>query len=141
MRYLLTSPKLTGRIIIEYDDETRCVTRFEFDMPVTLKQARWFFQRFPYHTDGLAHPDIKFAFVVKEAPASLSFNDFWNAYAYKVGNKSRAEKLWNILSEPERAAALLAIRKYDGYLAGRPKMEKAYPETWLNQRRWENHYQ
>jgi hypothetical protein len=69
-----------------------------------------------------------------------TFPGFWNAYNYKVGNKKRAEKLWTLLNEQEKLLALSSIRKYDRYLAQRPKMEKAYPETWLAQRRWENEF-
>jgi len=57
-----------------------------------------------------------------------------------VGNKTRAEKLYNVLSDPERARVMVSIRKYKAYLASHFTQEMCYAETFLNQRRWENSY-
>lgn len=80
----------------------------------------------------------KGAMQLAEVPADLSFAAFWDAYAHKQGNKGKVEKLWNALSEADRAAALAALPRYASFLATRPTMEKAFAETWLRNRRWEN---
>lgn len=74
---------------------------------------------------------------VLEGPAE--FSDFWDKYAYKVGNMKRARKLWGLLAEDERRAAITGIRRYNSYLAQHPSIEKAYPETYLSQKRWEGY--
>jgi len=75
---------------------------------------------------------------VTEVPVDLTFESFWAAYGNKVGNKTRAKKLWNLLDDDTRAAAYAGISRYNSYLAAHPAIEKCYPETYLNQRRWEN---
>lgn len=70
----------------------------------------------------------------------LSFDAFWKAYAYKIGKKARAEKLWELMSEGERTEALKAIPRYKRWLALRQTVEQLYPETYLSQRRWENEF-
>ena len=70
----------------------------------------------------------------------LSFDAFWKAYAYKIGKKARAEKLWELMSEGERTEALKAIPRYKRWLASRQTVEQLYPETYLSQRRWENEF-
>ncbi|MDD2962548.1 MAG: hypothetical protein PHQ65_12005 [Bacteroidales bacterium] len=79
-------------------------------------------------------------FVVQEVPQDLSFEAFWLRYNYKVGKKERAKKLWQSMTDDEHAAALLSIKKYNAYLINHPTIERAYPETWLSQRRWENSF-
>jgi hypothetical protein len=69
-------------------------------------------------------------------PQDLSFQAFWNQYANKVGNKARAEKLWNKLTDAERSQCFDALPAYDYYLRQRPTMERCYAETFLAQQRW-----
>lgn len=70
---------------------------------------------------------------------NLTFERFWNQYAYKVGNKARAVKLWNALPEMERVLALGAIDKQRRHSESR-RTDLPYPETYLSQRRWENQF-
>jgi hypothetical protein len=79
-------------------------------------------------------------YTISECAPDTSFTSFWEDYNYKVGSKAKAEKLWNAMTESERVAALSAIGKYGRWLTLKNNMEKAYPETWLRQRRWENNY-
>ena len=69
----------------------------------------------------------------------VSFEAFWNAYAYKVGNKSRVQKKWNLLPEKERILAIGAIARYKRFAESK-RIERVYPETYLDQRRWENEF-
>jgi len=72
--------------------------------------------------------------------ADISFDVFWNAYGYKVGNKKRAEKEWNRLTSEDRILCLRGIRRYNMWIAQRRNQDKLYPETFLSQSRWENEY-
>jgi hypothetical protein len=75
---------------------------------------------------------------VTELEEDLSFDSFWKKYNHKVGNKRRAMKLWDLLSDDQKAAAIAYLRVYDTYLAMNNGMAKLYPETYLNQERWNN---
>lgn len=80
-------------------------------------------------------------FTVEQIIGDLSFDAFWDKYNYKVGNKKRAEKLWNALSEADRIQALKVIASYDNWLKRKNYIqEKCYPETYLNQRRFESKF-
>lgn len=69
----------------------------------------------------------------------LSFETFWRAYGYKVGDKRRVQKKWEALEEGERLLALGGIWKQKRHSEGHGT-DLPYPETYLNQRRWENEY-
>ena len=68
-----------------------------------------------------------------------TFELFWNAYGYKVGNKARVAKKWERLPEGERVLAMAAIPRYRRFAEGK-KIELVYPETYIDQRRWENEF-
>ena len=71
--------------------------------------------------------------------AAPTFERFWNAYGYKVGNKARVQKKWNALPEGERVLAMAAIPRYRRFAEGK-RIELVYPETYIDQRRWENEF-
>lgn len=77
---------------------------------------------------------------VTEIPMDLTFERFWTEYDHKIGSKGRAQKLWEKMSDSERVDALMAIPLYNRYLKVKSGIEKAYAETWLHNRRWENVY-
>ena len=70
---------------------------------------------------------------------NTSFETFWNSYAYKVGNKSRVQKKWNAIKESERILAIGAIPRYKRFAESK-RIERVYPETYIDQRRWENEF-
>lgn len=67
----------------------------------------------------------------------LSFEHFWQLYNKKVGNKTRVEKKWNELKVTDRILALGVIVRMQRYYTER-NIEVPFPETFLNQKRWEN---
>jgi hypothetical protein len=69
----------------------------------------------------------------------LSFEAFWKKYNYKVGKKTRAEVLWKCMPDELKQLAMAGVDAYNKWLMGR-SVEKAYPETYLAQRRWENEF-
>ena len=78
--------------------------------------------------------------VVKNCTAiDLSFVRFWNAYGYKVGDKSRVEKKWNALKEENRLLALQGIARQRRHSESH-KTDMPYPQTYIDQRRWENEF-
>lgn len=69
----------------------------------------------------------------------LSFVHFWTAYGYKVGNKATAEKKWNALKPEDRLLALQGIARQRRHSESH-RTDMPYPETYINQRRWENEF-
>lgn len=70
---------------------------------------------------------------------STAFPAFWELYAYKVGNRARVQKKWEALPEADRINAMAAIPRYKRFAANK-RIERVYPETYLDQRRWENEF-
>ncbi len=66
-----------------------------------------------------------------------SFERFWNVYGKKMGNKPRVAKKWGKLDWEDRVLAIGSIPRLKAYYA-RHGFEMPYPETYVDQRRWEN---
>lgn len=73
-----------------------------------------------------------------------TFQDFWDAYAYKKGRK-KAEEKWNRLKPHEKVACMQAVPAYvantviPGSVSdGSRKQYRMYPLTYLNGARWED---
>jgi len=139
MKYVLRSVRFPkNRALLAYNHEN-ILDQISFDGEWELKQISYFLRVVPVHSDDL-RTTLGTSFHISTEIISLEFIDFWNTYAYKVGNKSRAEKLWRSLSDIEKATCMKSIKTYDAYLFNHPKMEKCYPETYLAQRRFEGQY-
>lgn len=138
--YIVTSMQLEGSIIFYFDDSERC-RGFQVEGEPTDDQLNWIRNNIRLFDDPVKlksfFKTIKGAKVI-EKPMDLSFETFWKTYNYKEGNKQRAIKLWGALTDVQRARALVGIRKYNDRLSQRPAQERAYPETYLSQRRWES---
>jgi hypothetical protein len=71
-----------------------------------------------------------------QLPDSLNvpFDDFWNAYDKKVGNKEKLRRRWASLSDAQRQAAMDYIPLY---LQSQPdKKFRKNPETFINNKSW-----
>ena len=73
-----------------------------------------------------------------------TFQDFWDAYAYKKGRKKSEEK-WNKLKLQEKVACLQAVPAYvantviPGFTSDRTRKQyRMHPLTYLNGARWED---
>ncbi|MBE0663987.1 MAG: hypothetical protein IH597_16135 [Bacteroidales bacterium] len=67
-------------------------------------------------------------------PINIPFDDFWNAYDKKVGNKEKLRRRWLALSDSDRQAAMDYIPLY---LHTQPdKKFRKNPETFLNNKSW-----
>lgn len=134
---------------------------------ITMEKGHRLFVLADVHFNGQCHKGVREA-VLREAPVTFlwrngegtaafehwrragcridcvgmlntGFNEFWEAYAYKVGNKARVMKKWAALPEEDRISAMVAIPHYKGF-AQRRGIERVYPETYIDQRRWENEF-
>jgi len=136
-RYLITSTLFDGEIEFRYRAD-EALKHFENRSTMDDNLLSRLFTKFPFTRTALVELCTGSLLTLAQVSVQVLFKDFWEAYGYKVGNKARAEKLWNALTDTDRVAIMEYLPKYDAYLAARPRMEKLYAETFLNQRRWEN---
>lgn len=140
MKYILTSVKLKGKILVMFTQDG-ILCKIEVDPEdATEKLMHWFLQRIPLHEAAMNEKIYNGLLKIEPVADDLSFEGFWDAYKNKIGKRKRAMKLWEALSDPDRAKAIAGIRRYDAYLFRKPTIEKAYPETYLSNRYWENEY-
>jgi hypothetical protein len=137
-RFILTSTAFTGEVEFRFDGDEG-LKFYENRSTMDLKQRGHLYGRFPFTWSLLKELCLaSTTLTLTKITVQVTFKEFYDAYANKVGNKARAEKLFNALKDTERALIMEHLPLYDAYLAARPRMEKAYPETYLSQRRWEN---
>ena len=65
---------------------------------------------------------------------NIDFNVFWNIYNKKVGAKSKCEKKWNNLKDETRQKIIDTLPAFIASI--RDKQFQPFPETYLNQERW-----
>ncbi len=63
-----------------------------------------------------------------------TFDQFWNLYDKKVGEKGKLIKKWKKLSQKDREAAMKYIPNYK--IAQPEKRFRKNPETFLNNKSW-----
>ena len=136
--YLFTHKSLKGKIVFKYDFGK--IKSFEIDGEPTDGQLHFIMDRFPINELDLQFFHHDSHGILKKIETDLSFDTFWNSYNYKVGNKKRAEKLYEALSDGDKAEAIRVIPIYDQFLAIKKNQDKLYAETYLSQRRFENNY-
>jgi len=140
-KYTITiKKKATAVAVAGYEDG---VCRFlQIETPgLTPEQAGWILRTVPASEAELAGMEQVFPFVkVEIVPTDLSFNAFWDAYAYKVGKQERARKLWASMSDADKTKCLRSIPRYNQWLSSKFNMERLYPETYLSQSRFNNDF-
>jgi len=67
---------------------------------------------------------------------NVDFETFWNLYDKKVGDKKRCEKKWTKLKDSDREEIIKTLPAFKSHI--KDKQFQPYPETYLNQRRWED---
>lgn len=137
-RYRLISPELQGSIVFGYDEVSGQLKEVQLDCELKPEQVKFMSGFFPIHIDSLGYLAGKKGRIEAVEP-DLSFGNFWSTYAYKVGNKAKAEKLWNALKDSDRQAVFSAIPKLN-YFSKAKGIEKPYPTTFLAQQRWDNDF-
>lgn len=66
----------------------------------------------------------------------VSFDNFWNLYDKKIGSKEKIFKKWEKLSDVERDKIMTSLPEFKSRI--RDKQYQPHPETYLNNRRWED---
>ena len=88
--------------------------------------------------------DLQVTVPIEDGIIVPTFQDFWNAYAYKKGRK-KAEEKWNKLKLKEKVACMKAVPAYveNTMIPGSVsddsrKQYRMHPLTYLNGARWED---
>lgn len=138
--YIITSNKVQGDLKLSYNDSGYMVT-MDIGMAFNHEQYLWLYKNFPATLADLKTMIEKQKHLtLKELAPDLSFDVFWNAYCYKIGNKLRAQKLWNDMPDGERMEAIDKIKSYNGWLKRHLSTERLYPETYLSQKRYQTNF-
>ena len=137
MKYLVIYKKTQAELLFEYNDKG-FLKAFSSDIQAVQSTVDFYRQKFPFTASDIDYYKNHQEFTVKLVAQDLGFKNFWNTYAHKVGNKKRAEKLWDALTEVEKVKALSYLKTYDRHLIENRGISKLYPETYLNQKRFNN---
>lgn len=139
-RYLLTSTQFEGEIELRYSPEGDLIC-YENRAHLSELQIKWIAHSLPVRVEHVRQliGESKTARLF-EVPEDLSFARFWSDYRYKVGNKARAQKLYDELSDADKMRALRRIAIYDDFVKVK-KIGKVYAETYLSQRRFDNDFE
>ncbi|QXU42073.1 hypothetical protein [Pedobacter sp. D749] len=128
LKYILTSPKFTGSVTFGYDSGGFLVY-FLNETEMTPIQKEWLLRKLPLGDGSLKEISKLIEGDLKEVPADLSFETFWDKYDKKI-NRKRTEPMWKKMPDAERMAAIMNIKPYDSYLQ-RTGIGKAHPENYL----------
>lgn len=138
LKYAVTAPKQPGNIVIFRFALDGRLVGLDFNPDATIHFKQKVGANLPDSYAHLRSMDVyKGCEITCVDDTDTSFAGFWNAYNYKVGNKTRVAKKWQELPQEDRLLAIGFIRRYRNW-CDRKKIEYCYPETYLNQRRWEN---
>lgn len=139
-QFVVTSTHFQGELLFKFDLNGRLIG-FEVQAMLSEEQYGWFFANLPKSQAVLLGDWKRKSKTIKvaEVPLDLSFEAFYKKYAYKVGDKKKAQTLWAKLSDAEKALAITKIDSYNRYTE-RTQIAKVYPERYLSQRRFENEF-
>ncbi len=94
--------------------------------------------------DEVVTVDLQATVPIEDGLIVPTFDEFWNAYAYKKGRK-KAEEKWNRLKPKEKVACMKAVPAYventmipGSAYTGTKKQFRMHPLTYLNGARWED---
>lgn len=135
-KYLVTHVSSAITFLFVFDSNG-VIVEYKSNFKSNAKTVPFLKAHFPFESKSLQYFKESKSFKLEEINQDLSFINFWNTYKHKVGNKKRAERLWDLLSDTDKAKALNYIKRYENILL-QGNVQKLYPETYLNQRRFDN---
>lgn len=137
-RFLLTSSAFTGQLTFVYN-ENEVLTGYINDADMTDGQFAYLFCKFPFSIallEELAKGDtVTLTRVIEE----VTFDQFYETYGYKM-DRQQALKAWEKLSAADQIRAYEAIPAYNHYLLKNGHIQRLYPASYLNGRKFENDY-
>lgn len=135
---IIRSTKFNGHIQYIFDENGRLVVADFSNAGMTDEQHGQLCKGVPANIDTLKAMTAKSKSIesVIETTKEVTFEEFWDAYSYKIKAKS-ARAAWDKLGVDEKRLALMAVPKYLAWLKDK-SISQAMASSWLNQRRWED---
>jgi hypothetical protein len=132
--YILVHPDIDGEVSFTFQGGYLYAFKINaFNVPEAT--IRGLLSKLPLISSEIGQVSSNPLAKITEVKQEIEFSEFWDAYAYKVGNKARAEKIWNGMSILDKQMALAYIPKYNRFLAEKGTA-RLYPETYLSQSRY-----
>ncbi len=122
-----------GEVELEYDAVTGLMVYMGIRADLSGDRHAKFLEVLPKHVSGLATIN-RAPIVVTTISKEVTFDDFWEAYNYKV-DKEVAKNRWGNLTAKDRVAAFNYIPAYEDFLK-KKTVAKLMPSTYLNKKRW-----
>lgn len=135
-KYLVTHKKSNITLLFVFD-KNDVIIEYKSSFVSNAKTAEFLRAYFPFETKNLNYFKKSAHFHLELLKQDISFMAFWNTYAHKVGNKTRAKKLFEALTDVEKAKAINYIKRYKNFLL-QGNVQQLYPETYLHQKRFDN---
>jgi len=144
MKYEMTSNKWTGAIKLDYHDNGNLS---KAEMPEIIDPASlvWLMSHFPAHEDAIGWLINNTNATITNVDAVMSFDEFWDTYAHKVGSKDEARMYWDnnkktITKQPMSDTDKINIAKilpaFVGRHSGAKKEFQPLATTFLHGRLW-----
>lgn len=138
-KYLIKFNSSGATALFEYDEKGNLI-KYELD-PGNFNEAQfeYFIDKFPKRL-AFIEKWIEWKLknvVITKVDEDLSFDAFYIKYNQKLGKKQTAIKIWDQMSDVERAKAIKFIQLYDQELI-KTGYGKKNAETYLNQKTWNN---
>lgn len=99
--YIIHGQTFAGNVTLEYDHNDR-LKLILFECSMSDQQHAQFIRAIPLMEDDFLYRAKRSGVVYSTIPPDLSFERFWNAYNYKVGDKTRTKKYGKNLQNPKR---------------------------------------
>lgn len=138
-KYIVTSTQFMGELVFTYSNNQ--LVQMDVEAVSNIEtMLRFIYEKLPKTSEALlGWLVVSKTMKIREVPSDLTFENFWNTYSYKVGNKPKSEKLWKALSDASKALAITKIKKY------REAKEQEgtamlYPERYLSYKTYENEF-
>lgn len=136
-RFILTSSKFKGSVLFKYGLNGFLIA-FKIDALLSDEQHRWLLKQVPLHMNSIGNfSKLSDSLKVEEVPVDLSFQNFWKTYGNYAGKKKKCEQLWEALNTTERSKCLNYLPIYKTQKS-KDGTALAYPETYVNNRVWDN---
>lgn len=136
MKYELTSPKIDGSLLFDFDDDTGVLVQFNLNANLSDGQQMWFASNWPINTKVFdAWRDAGVKFKIEEIVENPTFEQFYSQYPKREQRKD-AEKAWDKLKDDERRAAVKHLKKYQYTLKTESWRSPLLPASYLNKKMW-----
>ena len=136
MKYELTTAKIDGSLLFEFDDDTGQLVQYNLNANLTEGQMAWFEESFPMRMAVFDKwREGGFKFKLEEIVDNPTFDTFYAMYPKKE-QKQDAIKAWDKLKEDERRAAVKHLKKYQYTLKSESWRNPLLPASYLNKKMW-----